>query len=337
MVIDKTLHNSAHNGASKKTTILGCGRWASFHAWYAARLGHQVMVYGRTDSQRFQHLRSTRANAYLQLPESVSYTDQLSLAIEFADVIIIAIEAQQLRALAAQLAVQLTARQLVGKTLVLTMKGLENQTGLRLTQVLEQTLGVSAAVWVGPGHVQDFVAGIPNCMVMDAQSTDVSAWLMQRFASDLVRFYQGDDLIGTEVGAALKNVMGIAAGMLDGVGFTPLKGALMTRGASEVARLIEAMGGEGRSAYGLCHLGDYQATLFSAHSHNRQYGEAYVRQQAISGLAEGVATSATVQDLKKKLNIELPICDAVTAVLNDPASAQQQLRALFARPQTTEF
>lgn len=316
-----------------KTTILGCGRWASFHAWHAARLGHQVMVYGRADSARFQQLRSTRVNTYLQLPHSVNFTDHLAQAIDFADVIIVAIESQQLRALAAQL----TTTQLLGKTLVLTMKGLENHTGLRLTQVLQQTLGVTAAVWVGPGHVQDFVAGIPNCMVMDSASADISAGLIERFASDLVRFYQGDDLIGTEVGAALKNVMGIAAGMLDGVGFSPLKGALMTRGASEVARLIAAMGGEGRSAYGLCHLGDYQATLFSPHSHNRQYGEACVRQQAIQSLAEGVATSKTVQYLQSTLGIELPICQAVAAVLAAPASAKHQLRALFARPLTTEF
>jgi glycerol-3-phosphate dehydrogenase (NAD(P)+) len=327
-----TIHSAIANG-TPKTTIIGCGRWASFHAWYAARLGHQVMMYGRPFSTRLQQLRDTHANAYLQLPESVSFTDQLSHAIDFADVIIIAIEAQQLRSLAEQL----TTTQLFGKTLVLTMKGLETHTGLRLTQVLEQTRGVEAAVWVGPGHVQDFVAGIPNCMVMDAKLPDVSTWLMNRFASDLVRFYQGDDLIGTEVGAALKNVMGIAAGMLDGVGFTPLKGALMTRGTSEVARLIEAMGGAGRSAYGLCHLGDYQATLFSAHSHNRRYGEACVRQQAIQGLAEGVATSKTVQHLQSTLGIELPICEAVAAVLATPASAQQQLRALFSRPLTTEF
>ncbi len=316
-----------------KTTIIGCGRWASFHAWYAARLGHQVMLYGRAESPRFQMLRSTRSNDYLHLPNSVHFSDQLDEAIAFADVCIIAIEAQQLRTLAAQL----SANQLSSKTLVLAMKGLESASGLRLTQVLEQTLGVAAAVWVGPGHVQDFIAGIPNCMLMDAQSPELSAALMQRFASDLIRFYQGDDLIGTEIGAALKNVMGIAAGMLDGVGFTPLKGALMTRGASEVARLITAMGGEGRSAYGLCHLGDYQATLFSAHSHNRQYGEACVRQQTMQSLAEGVATLKTVQHLQTTLRIDLPICQAVAAVIAEPASAQQQLRALFARPLTTEF
>jgi glycerol-3-phosphate dehydrogenase (NAD(P)+) len=316
-----------------KTSIIGSGRWASFHAWYAARLGHQVMIYGRADSTRFQMLRTTRSNTYLQLPASVEFTDQLSEAIAFADVIIIAIEAQQLRSLATQL----SSLSLKDKTLVLAMKGLEVSSGLRLTQVIEETLGVNAAVWVGPGHVQDFIAGIPNCMIIDSTSTAISAALIQRFASDLIRFYQGDDLIGTEVGAALKNVMGIAAGMLDGVGFTPLKGALMTRGATEVARLISAMGGDARSAYGLCHLGDYQATLFSSHSHNRRYGEACVRQQSIQSLAEGVATLKTVLQLQKKLNIELPICQAIAAVLADPSTAQQQLRTLFARPLTTEF
>ena len=95
-------------------------------------------------------------------------------------------------------------------------------------------------------------------------------------SSELIRFYYGTDLIGSEVGAAAKNVVGIAAGMLDGLDQSSLKGALMSRGTREIARLIESMGGNGLSAYGLCHLGDYQATLFSQHSHNRRFGEAFL-------------------------------------------------------------
>lgn len=322
-----------------KTTVLGCGRWASFQAWYVAGLGHQVMMYGRTSSARWQNLHAGQANHYLQLPATVAFTSDLARAIEFADVIHIAIEAQQLRDLAREISVvlhkvNLTAAQ---KTWLLCMKGLEAQTGYRLTQIMQQELGVIAAVWVGPGHVQDFVAGIPNCMLIDAASEALTKFLVDRLASELIRFYQGRDLIGTEVGAALKNVLGIAAGLLDGAGYAPLKGALMTRGAAEVSRLIAAMGGDARSAYGLCHLGDYQATLFSAHSHNRLYGEAFVKQQPMAQLAEGVATLQTVALLQEKYAIELPICQAISAILADPTHAQQQLRALLSRPLTTEF
>ena len=115
-------------------------------------------------------------------------------------------------------------------------------------------------------------------------------WWMP-FSSDLIRLYKGHDLVGTELGAAAKNVIGIAAGMLDGRGLSSMKGALMARGAREVARLIHAMGGSELSAYGLCHLGDYEATLFSVHSHNRRFGESFIRGQAFHELAEGVPTA----------------------------------------------
>lgn len=119
--------------------------------------------------------------------------------------------------------------------------------------------------------------GIPNCMVIDSKNHEIKEKLVNSFSSSLIRFYVGTDLIGSEIGAAAKNVIGIAAGMLDGFGYASLKGALMARGTREIARLIKALGGNEMSAYGLCHLGDYEATLFSKWSHNRSYGENYVR------------------------------------------------------------
>ena len=130
------------------------------------------------------------------------------------------------------------------------MKGIEVATGKRLTQVFreEVTQPVNVAVWVGPGHVQDFSAGVPNCMVVDSDDPATTDFIVDNLSSDLIRLYKGRDLIGTEVGAAAKNVIGIAAGMLDGAGYTSLKGALMARGAREIARLIRARGGNELSA-----------------------------------------------------------------------------------------
>ena len=167
------------------------------------------------------------------------------------------------------------------------------------------------AVWVGPGQIQDFTAGIPNCMVIDGYDASLIKRLADDFKSDLIRFYYGTDVIGTEIGAAAKNVMGIAAGVLDGGGVSSLKGPLMTRGAREVARLIEAMGGNPLSAYGLAHLGDYEATLFSRHSHNRMYGEMLAKGQRFEKLAEGVPTAAAMKRLGKELDVDLPITEAV--------------------------
>ena len=156
------------------------------------------------------------------------------------------------------------------RAFVLCMKGIGIGTGKRLSEIVRENADPSngVAVWLGPGHVQEFYAGIPNCMVIDSDDEALKARLVDAFSGDLIRFYYGQDLLGNEIGAASKNVIGIAAGFLDGMGLSTLKGALMSRGTREIARLIEAMGGNPLSAYGLCHLGDYEATVFSPYSHN---------------------------------------------------------------------
>ena len=161
--------------------------------------------------------------------------------------------------------------------------------------------------------------------------------LVNEFSSNLIRFYYGRDLIGNEVGAAAKNVIGIAAGMLDGKGISSLKGALMSRATSEVARLIEAMGGDMRSAYGLCHLGDYEATVFSQFSHNRAFGEAYVQGKKFEKLAEGYYTAAAIQNLCKTHGVEMPICQGIYSILYENADPSAVLDSLFARSLKNEF
>ena len=180
--------------------------------------------------------------------------------------------------------------ELKDRIFVLCMKGIEVGTGRRLSQIATDALDKSTnrvAVWLGPGHVQEFAKGVPNCMVIDSSDDETKHTLISAFSSDLIRFYYGMDLIGNEIGAAAKNVIGIAAGMLDGLSLTTLKGALMSRGTREVARLISAMGGNELSAYGLCHLGDYEATVFSMHSQNRRYGESIIKGEPFGKLAEG--------------------------------------------------
>ena len=220
------------------------------------------------------------------------------------------------------------------------MKGIEVATGSRLSEVVGDFVDESktpVAVWVGPGHPQDYVRGIPNCMVIDSNNDLLKERLVKAFNSELIRFYIGTDLIGSEIGAAAKNVIGIAAGMLDGAGYTSIKGALMARGTREIARLIEAAGGNAISAYGLCHLGDYEATLFSAWSHNRRYGEDFIKGKKFDKLAEGVMTSKALCKLADKLGVELPITTAVYRILFESASPEAELSALFLRSIKEEF
>ena len=200
-------------------------------------------------------LVATRTNGVTTLPESVRLTHSLAEALE-RDTVVISVGAQGLRGLLREIAALCPGGE--GTRLVLCMKGLEAGTGKRLTTLVEEELPQArAAVWLGPGHVQEFTAGIPNCMVIDSKDEALKEELVAAFSSELIRFYYGRDLIGNEIGGASKNVIGIAAGMLDGLGLSSLKGALMSRGTREIARLIKALGGNELSAYGLCHLGDY--------------------------------------------------------------------------------
>lgn len=316
-------------------SILGCGRWGAFHAWYAPQLGHQTTIWGRKTSRRRATLAETRRNQYLQLPDDVVVSDDLDRTLASADTVVVAVGAQDLRDLCRQVA----QRPVAGKTFILCIKGLEAVTGLRLSQVFRQevTQPTDLAVWLGPGHVQEFVRGVPNCMTIDSEDVDVTKRIVAQFGSKLIRFYYGQDLIGNEVGAASKNVMGIAAGMLDGLDLSSLKGALMARGAREVSRLVRAMGGSELTIYGLCHLGDYEATLFSPHSHNRRFGEAFVRREPFEELAEGVATVEAMRKLSQRHGVELPICDAVYSIIVEGQDLREVFENLFLRPTKFEF
>ena len=254
-----------------KISVLGCGRWGSFIAWYLANKGYDVYSWGPEEDYSYQVLKTTGKNEYVELDPRIHLTCDLEEAVTHAEIIVISISSQGLRGFMKRI----LAYDVSDKDFVLCMKGIEVETGSRLSEVLVQS-GVDpmhVAVWVGPGHIQAFTQGIPNCMVIDSANAELKKRLANEFKSDLIRFYYGEDLIGTELGAAAKNVMGIVAGMLDGCGYVSMKGSLMSRGAREVARLIKAMGGNELSAYGLAHLGDYEATLFSEFSHNRKYGE----------------------------------------------------------------
>ena len=275
-----------------------------------------------------------RKNDLIELPESVSLSTELT-CITGADVIVISVGAQDLRALMGEI----TLLSPKNKIFVLCMKGLEMPDGKRLSTVASEFLDPSnrIAIWVGPGHVQEFYRGIPNCMVIDSEDADTKHVLVDAFSGGSIRFYYGQDMIGNEIGAAAKNVIGIAAGFLDGLSLSSLKGALMSRGTHEIAELIGALGGNPFSAYGLCHLGDYEATVFSVYSHNRCLGEAFVKGEPYHGLAEGYATARAIVTLGKTCGVELPICRSVYEILYESREAYATLNALFTRKIKNEF
>ena len=317
-----------------RVAVIGCGRWGSLITWYLDKIGHEVTLYGRASSPHMQRFLQERKNDLLELPESVSLSTQID-CVRGAEVVVISIPSQSLRGVAGQL----SAMGIRDKIIVLCMKGIEVESGKRLSEVAREGLdpSCSIAVWLGPGHVQEFYAGVPNCMVIDSEDEAVKTLLVDRFSSSLIRFYYGEDMIGNEIGAAAKNVIGIAAGALDGLGLRTLKGALMSRGTREIARLIESMGGNPFSAYGLCHLGDYEATVFSPYSHNRRFGELLVKGEKYDKLAEGYYTADALVRLGRKYGVELPICEVVYRTLYEGADPKTEITGLFERPIKSEF
>ncbi len=317
-----------------RITVVGPGRWGSFIAWYLDSIGHRVTLYGKRESEKMQEFNLRRKNDYLEIPTSLELSTNLDSLIP-ADVIVISINAQGLRRFFEEIA----PMKIKNKTFVLCMKGIEISTGMRLSEIAEQHLDPSnkVAVWLGPGHPQEFVKGIPNCMVIDSNDEATKTLLVDEFGSNLIRFYYGTDLLGNEIGAAAKNVVGIAAGILDGLGLTTLKGALMTRAPREYSRLVDAMGGNVLSVYGLCHLGDYEATVFSQYSNNRRFGENFAKGESFYKLAEGCHTVKALKQLGRQYDVDLPITNAIDDILYHHTDPKTTLEQLFTRSQKKEF
>ena len=195
-----------------KISVLGCGRWGSFIGWYLETHGNDVCLYGPEGGEAYTVLAETGKNEYVSLDKRIFLTCDLSAALDFADTVVISIPSQALRGFMKK--IKETNPAATEKTFILCMKGVEVSTGDRLSEVLIES-GVKKehiAVWVGPGHIQAFTQGIPNCMVIDSYSEELKRRLCDEFTSPLIRFYYGEDVIGTEIGAAAKNVMGIVAG-----------------------------------------------------------------------------------------------------------------------------
>lgn len=320
-----------------KISVLGCGRWGSFIAWYMDQVKkYDVTVWGRENDPIVESLFSNKKNEYVEYSDSINLTHDLESALTTADIVIISISSQALDSFMHNVK---EFACYTNKKFVLCMKGIDEKSGKRLSEVLIDN-GVpkeNIAVWVGPGHIQEFTKNVPSCMVIDSHNEQLTEMLVESFSSNLIRFYIGSDIVGTEIGAAAKNVMGVAAGMLDGLGYTVLKGALMARGAREVARLIKACGGNELSAYGLCHIGDYEATLFSQHSHNRKFGELFVKGETFSKLAEGVSTSHAMLTLAEEKGVDLPITKAVYNIINNLQTPSEILDEFFGRSKKKEF
>lgn len=319
-----------------RISLIGCGRWGTFLGWYAANYGKAdgVDMYDIPTSPNFIELKNTRKNPYLSLSDNMDLHDNIPEVLK-NDFIIISIGCQYFRGLCKELSVF----DLQDKTFLLAMKGLEEPSGKRMLEIMREEIkqNIHIATLGGPGHVQDYMRGVPSAAVVDSDEESTKEYVINIMQSQLIRLYYGEDLIGNQIGAAMKNVIGLAAGILDGLEWYGLKGALMARAPIEVGRLIKFFGGNPMTAYGLSHLGDYEATLFSKNSHNRMFGEKFARGEDFGKLAEGVPTLKAVKLLADEHGIDMPISQALYQAIYEKGNIKEIISKLFERSLKREF
>ncbi len=323
--------------------IFGAGSWGTTLAVHLAKAGHDVRVWGH-DREELAALERDRENAKflagIRLPDGVKVQPQLEAALEGADVHLYVVPSQAVRSVAEKVAA-LGVR----ATPVCASKGLELGTLRRLSEVLSEALADPAPVILtGPSHAEEVAVGIPTSIVAACVDEARAREVQMLCATPRLRVYTNSDVIGCEYGGALKNVIAIAAGVCDGLGYGDnTKGALLTRGLSEISRLGQAMGGKRETFFGLTGMGDLIATAMSRHSRNRHVGERLGRgetiEQILGGMvmvAEGVNTARAARDLARSRGIEMPITEQICAVLLEGRVPEDALLALMTRDLKSE-
>lgn len=331
--------------------IIGAGAWGTALALVLARRGgHNITIWSHTPLVA-KTIELTRQNTLylpgLRLPETVHATTSLEEAVDRAEILVLAVPSEHLRGICSAMAPLLNRDQLI----VNATKGIEDGTYLRMSQVIEETMAVhqenlSCAVLSGPSFAQEVGAGSPTAITVASCDPVIAARVQEEFAGPTLRLYTNEDVIGVELGGALKNVIAIAAGVTSGLdlGHNSIA-ALITRGIAEITRLAVACGGQQETLAGLSGLGDLVLTCTGALSRNRHVGQELGSgrplQEILTGMhgrvAEGVRTTDAALGLARRVDIEMPITEQVAAVLHERISAREAMHELMSRPGREEF
>ena len=331
-----------------RVAVIGAGGWGTALATLLVTIGHRVCLWVRRPAL-CEELRTTQENrTYLPgvlLPESLTYSGSFSEAANKADVIVLSIPSHVIRMIIRQLAAALSETSI----LVSTAKGIEEETLQTVTSVLRDELPVSLhsqlAVLSGPSFATDVARGQPTAVTVAAEQEAIATAVQQAFSSARFRVYTTTDVVGVEVGGAVKNVIAIAAGVSDGLGYGhSARAALITRGLAEITRLAVRMGANPQTLPGLSGMGDLVLTCTSNLSRNYTVGVRVGRGEKIADLlagmttvAEGIRTCRSVFSLAQRLGVEMPIVEQVYALLYAEKPAQQIVTALLTRGTKPEF
>ncbi len=324
---------------SHSIVVLGAGAWGTALAVVLARNGHQVLLWS-IEPQHVQQMHATRQNSsflpHCPFPENLIPTADLGAALAETQQCLLAVPSHAFRETVTKLSPHLAEK----SGICWATKGLEYATGSLLHQVAQEILGAShpLAVLSGPSFAAEVAAGSPTAVTIAANSSDYAKIWMQLFHNQVFRPYLSTDLVGVQLGGAVKNVMAIAAGIADGLNLgANTRAALITRGLAEMVRLSTCLGGQIETMMGLAGLGDLVLTCTDNQSRNRRFGYALATGQSVAqaqqqiGLIEGIYAAHEVNHLANRFKIEMPIVTQVCRVLQQECSPQDAVQLLLSR------
>lgn len=329
----------------KRISLLGAGSWGTALAILLANNGHEVTLWSALETE-ITLLRTKREHVDrlpgVKLPDNIMISDNLEEACKDKDLIVFSVASPYVRSTAKQCASYIKP----GQIIVNVGKGIEESTLMTLTEVLSEELPMAeVAVLSGPSHAEEVSKGIPTTVVVGAEKKATAAFIQDIFMNEVFRVYISSDIVSIELGGALKNVIALAAGMVDGLGFGDnTKAALITRGIAEMTRLGVTMGGKKETLSGLSGLGDLIVTCTSTHSRNHNAGEligkGYSMDEAmaeVKQVVEGVYSAKAARKLAKKYQVSMPIIEAVNQVLFEGKSAKEATVELLTRDRIAEY
>lgn len=326
-----------------RVSILGSGSWGIALAVLLHKNGHEITVWSAREA-KIEMLKEKHELEMLpgvRLPEDTVFTTDDREAVEGQDLLVMAVASSFTRSTAHRLSALVAP----GQKILNVAKGIEEHTLMTLSEIIEQEIPqADVAVMSGPSHAEEVGRGIPTTIVVGAKSKETAEYIQNLFMNEAFRVYISPDILGMELGGALKNVVALAAGIADGLGYGDnTKAALITRGLAEIARLGMAMGGKFETFCGLTGIGDLIVTCASMHSRNRRAGiligqgktcdEAMAEVQMV---VEGVYSAKAAMELAEKYQVQLPIIEQVNKVLFENKSAAQAMKELMLRDKKLE-
>ncbi len=328
-----------------KVTVLGGGGWAIALAMVLYENKNDVTIWSALDKE-VEALSNDRENKIslpgVIIPDEIKVVSDLETAVKDTDVIIMAVASSYVRTTAHSLQGKIKK----GQIIVDVAKGIEDDTYNTMTEIIVEELpDCDPVVLSGPSHAEEVARQIPTSVVIGSNNEETAEFVQNLFANEYFRVYRSPDMKSIELGGALKNVIALAAGVIDGLGFGDnTEAALMTRGISEITRLGDAMGGHKRTFYGLSGMGDLIVTCASKHSRNRRagvlIGKGYTLEEAIKEVnmvVEGAVSAKAAYELTQKYNIDAPIIKAVNKVLFEGMDPHDAMNYLMNRKLTNEF